>query len=136
MVCVTGSMKRSSVRLYVCPSVRSSACPAIDSSNGRRGSGLLLSAPQVRDIDRQQAPALSSNCARRSMAPEHGAQQQMRAASRSQPTYEAGHRLVTCSMFFSTFDHGLRGSASPVLTATGFVNGRWQFSTPHRIQAP
>jgi len=30
-------------------------------------------------------------------------------------------------------DHGLRGSASPVLTATGFINGRWQFSTPHRI---
>jgi len=29
--------------------------------------------------------------------------------------------------------HGLRGSASPVLTATGFVNGRWQFSTPHTI---
>ena len=28
--------------------------------------------------------------------------------------------------------HGLRGSAGPVLTATGFVNGRWQFSTPHR----
>jgi len=26
--------------------------------------------------------------------------------------------------------HGLRGSASPALTATGFVNGRWQFSTP------
>ena len=26
--------------------------------------------------------------------------------------------------------HGLRGSASPVLTATGFVNWRWQFSTP------
>ena len=24
----------------------------------------------------------------------------------------------------------LRGSASPVLTASGFVNGRWQFSTP------
>ena len=32
--------------------------------------------------------------------------------------------------------HGLRGSASPVLTATGFVNGRWQFSTPHRIHTP
>ena len=32
--------------------------------------------------------------------------------------------------------HGLRGSASPVLTATGFVNGRWQFSTPHRISTP
>jgi len=25
---------------------------------------------------------------------------------------------------------GLRGSASPVLTATGLVNGTWQFSTP------
>ena len=32
--------------------------------------------------------------------------------------------------------HGLRGSASPVLTSTGFVNGRWQFSTPHRIHTP
>jgi len=32
--------------------------------------------------------------------------------------------------------HGLRGGASPVLTATGFVNGRWQFSTPHRIHTP
>jgi len=29
-------------------------------------------------------------------------------------------------------DHGLRGSASPVLTATGLVNGRWQFSTPQQ----
>ena len=27
-------------------------------------------------------------------------------------------------------NHELRGSASPVLTATGFVNGRGQFSTP------
>ena len=33
-------------------------------------------------------------------------------------------------------NHGLRGSASPVLTATDFVNGRWQFSTPHRINTP
>ena len=33
-------------------------------------------------------------------------------------------------------NHGLRGSTSPVLTATGFVNGRWQFSTPHRINTP
>jgi len=32
--------------------------------------------------------------------------------------------------------HGLRGSSSPVLTATGFVNGRWQFSTPHRLNTP
>ena len=33
-------------------------------------------------------------------------------------------------------NHGLRGSASPVLTATGFVNGTGQFSTPHRIHTP
>ena len=33
-------------------------------------------------------------------------------------------------------DHRLRGSASPVLTATGFVNGKGQFSTPHRIDTP
>ena len=32
--------------------------------------------------------------------------------------------------------HRLRGSASPVLTATGLVNGRWQFSTPYRIDTP
>ena len=32
--------------------------------------------------------------------------------------------------------HGLRGSASPVLTATGFVNGRWQFSTPPTESTP
>ena len=37
--------------------------------------------------------------------------------------------------FFYVY-HRLRGSASPVLTATGFVNGRWQFSTPHRINTP
>ena len=30
-------------------------------------------------------------------------------------------------------NHRLRGSASPVLTATGFVNGKGQFLTPHRI---
>ena len=32
--------------------------------------------------------------------------------------------------------HRLRGSASPLLTATGLVNGKWQFSTPHRIDTP
>ena len=36
----------------------------------------------------------------------------------------------------SAINHRLRGSASPVLTATGFVNGKWQFSTPHRIDTP
>jgi len=30
----------------------------------------------------------------------------------------------------------LRGSASPVLTATGFVNGKGQFSTPYIIDTP
>ena len=34
------------------------------------------------------------------------------------------------SGWWKTNNHGLRGSASPVLTATGFVNGRGQFSTP------
>jgi len=32
--------------------------------------------------------------------------------------------------------HGLHGSASPVLTATGLVNGKGQFSTPYRIDTP
>ena len=41
-----------------------------------------------------------------------------------------------CPRIAKYFYHGLRGSASPVLTATGFVNGRWQFSTPHRIHTP
>jgi len=45
------------------------------------------------------------------------------------------HFLFICHLLFSpkvlnVKHHGLRGSASPVLTATGFVNGRWQFSTP------
>jgi len=33
-------------------------------------------------------------------------------------------------------DHRLRGSASPVLTATGFVNGKGQFSTPPQNRHP
>ena len=36
----------------------------------------------------------------------------------------------------SVIYHGLLGSASTVLTATGFVNGREQFLTPHRIHTP
>ena len=35
-----------------------------------------------------------------------------------------------------TTDHRLRRSASPVLTAIGFVNGKGQFSTYHRIDIP
>jgi len=34
------------------------------------------------------------------------------------------------------FYHGLRGSGSPVLIATGFVNGKGQFLTPYRIDIP
>jgi len=40
------------------------------------------------------------------------------------------HHLLYCLY------HGLHGSASPVLMATGLVNGRWQFSTPKRIDTP
>jgi len=49
-----------------------------------------------------------------------------------------GHRSAAMGggHIVSPRNHGLRGSASPVLTATGFVNGRWQFSTPHRIHTP
>ena len=47
---------------------------------------------------------------------------------------------VTISLLYKnchdTHDHRLRGSASPVLTATGLVKGKWQFSTPHRIDTP
>jgi len=50
-----------------------------------------------------------------------------------------GTRLVTIGHFYvrgaamQPNNHGLRGSASLVLTATGLVNGRWRFSTPYRI---
>ena len=41
------------------------------------------------------------------------------------------------SLYYRTSrHHRLRGSASPVLTATGFVNGKGQFSTPHRVDTP
>jgi len=45
------------------------------------------------------------------------------------------HFLFICHLLFfpkvlNVKHHGLLDSASPVLTATGFVNGRWQFSTP------
>jgi len=32
--------------------------------------------------------------------------------------------------------HGLHGSTSPVLMVTGFVNRKWQFSMPYRIDTP
>jgi len=41
---------------------------------------------------------------------------------------------LECLLSLANIDyyHKLRCSASPVLTATGFVNGKGQFSTPHR----
>jgi len=39
-------------------------------------------------------------------------------------------------LIYSVCHHRLRGSASPVLTATGFVNGKGKFSTPHRYDTP
>ena len=44
-------------------------------------------------------------------------------------------RSVEIIMFGSNH-HRLRGSASPVLTATSLVDGKGQFSTPHRIDTP
>jgi len=41
----------------------------------------------------------------------------------------AENRRNKCAFSFRR-NHGLRGNASPVLTATGFVNGRGQYLTP------
>jgi len=41
-----------------------------------------------------------------------------------------------CTKLSYAQHHRLRGSASPVLTATGFVNGKWQFWSPQRIDTP
>jgi len=46
------------------------------------------------------------------------------------------HGLAVSRQFaFCTFSR-LVSSASPVLTATGFVSGKWQFSTSYRIDTP
>jgi len=47
----------------------------------------------------------------------------------------ASEQLQIDSLRITTADD-ITGSASPVLTATGFVNGRGQFLTPHRIHTP
>ena len=44
--------------------------------------------------------------------------------------------VYICAHFVKFSYHRLRGSGSPVLTATGFVNGKGQCSTPHRIDTP
>ena len=46
------------------------------------------------------------------------------------------NRPHLCNVLDAANNYRLRGSASPVLTATGFVNGKGQFSTPHRIDTP
>jgi len=43
--------------------------------------------------------------------------------------YSSSHSRRTYGAVISS-NHRLRGSASPVLTATGFVNGKGQFSSP------
>jgi len=49
----------------------------------------------------------------------------------------SGYKLVFIGLhIWNDFYHRLRGGASPVLTATGFVNGKRQFSTPYRIDSP
>ena len=73
-------------------------CPSVCLSRGPiaagRAAGLLLSALRAGYIDRQ----LRAPCSRRRRSAEaarqHGAQQQVQAASRWQPTEEAEHRLV------------------------------------------
>jgi len=40
------------------------------------------------------------------------------------------------SLLLQITHHRLRGSASPVLTATGFVNGKGQFSTTPQNRHP
>jgi len=57
---------------------------------------------------------------------------------RGDQVYFGPVQLLRLAIIFAGVNafHGLRGSASPVLTATGFVNARWQFSTPHRIHTP
>ena len=50
--------------------------------------------------------------------------------------YNCGVLSDTSVFSDSLLYHRLRGSASPVLTATGFVNGKGQFLTPHRIDIP
>jgi len=49
--------------------------------------------------------------------------------------YRSVSSTVQC-IFLVCWLSELRGYASPVLTETGFVNERWQFSTPHRIHTP
>jgi len=62
-------------------------------------------------------------------------QHKMRLASIN-PARICQHLSVHRTQTYVHNDHGLCDSASPVLTATGFVNEKWQFSTPYRIDTP
>ena len=44
--------------------------------------------------------------------------------------------VCVCVFVCQLSHHGLRGSTNPVLTATGFVNGRGQFLTPPTESTP
>ena len=83
-------------RVYVtvrCPSVRPSVCLSRLSITA---AGLLMWARRAGDIvlDRSRRPP---GCAA-AAAPQHGAQQQMRAVSRRQPTQEAGRCRLVCKV--------------------------------------
>jgi len=76
-----------SYRMSVCLSV-----PSIDCA--RRAAGLLLSAVRVGDIDRQLRRAAGAYQQLRPGRCTAGAQQQTRAVSHLQLTYEAEHRIT------------------------------------------
>jgi len=63
----------------------------------RRAACLLLGAPRAGDIDRllhgHRAPAAGAGRLAATAPQQHGAQQQMRAVSRLQPPYKAGHNF-------------------------------------------
>ena len=45
-------------------------------------------------------------------------------------------QFAICGLALATVNHRPRGSASPVFTATDFVNWKGQFWTPYRIDTP
>jgi len=58
----------------------------------------------------------------------------------SQKYYNQASKLAIANQAqpqsYEPMNQGLRGSTNPVLTATGLVNGTWQFSAPYRIDTP
>jgi len=82
---VYDTVERSSVRLSVC---------LITRPQPRCAAGLLLSAVRAGDVDRQRRQEPGDGrppAAAPQHGPQHGAQQQMRAVSRLQPTYNSNN---------------------------------------------